>query len=132
MSNFTDYFLEHGIENAEEMNEKNFFRCEVKDFFNNNQAKPDKELTEFYDLIYPKRSDTVYYRLFCQSPEADQCASFGMADRDKFINTLMLLSDYHLNVYYSPATYEKYEHCSKNSINFYYHWCDKLGFGRNI
>ena len=115
MSNFTDYFFEHDIENVAEMNEKNFFRCEVKDFFNNNQAKPDEELTEFYNLIYPERSDTVYYRLFCQSPEANQCASFGMADRDKFINTLMLLSDYHLNVYYSPAAYKEFEHCSENA-----------------
>ena len=115
MSKFKSYFMDHGIEDAEKMNEKNFFRCEVKDFFNNNQAKPDKELTEFYNLIYPERSDTVYYRLFCQSPEANQCASFGMADRDKFINTLMLLSDYHLNVYYSPAAYKEFEHCSENA-----------------
>lgn len=113
MSKFKDYFFDHGIEDAEEMNEKNFFRCETNDELATAIVKEIPELRELYEQLFPATEEKTWYRYFCKDPKEGVFASFGLNDREKFIKDLMYLSDKQLDVYYCPATYKINKHKAK-------------------
>lgn len=64
MSKFKDYFFDHGIEDAEEMNEKNFFRCETNDELATAIVKEIPELRELYEQLFPATEEKNLVQIF--------------------------------------------------------------------